>query len=446
MSDNITPRLADAYRRFFETINEQGTDSVMREAYQLFGCPVLFVDEYFRVVSMVPARPIGDPEWDELVQRRYMNRDQVWRMLDEFLSGKKPFYDTFYASTGSCATCPRIFGEIVVNERVEGHVIVFLGDIPLREEDMEIVRLMVSAIQVKIGARARGMSRWNLALTTKLQDLLHTQTPPGLYNLACEALSSAIAPDYTIVVTPVGQRASQKAFAEYALNELQQRYRNVIAIIHDDVIVTMFGESSRRSQTGGNMTPSTEGFLQKILDYFASHDMTSGVSNCFSDMSQARIHYRQARLAAQMAMRLNMSKHELFMDLMPLPMFLSVLENEEPETFVHPAIYDMKEYDRTHGTEYYQTMREFSLCMHNKDRAAENLNIHRNTLLYRLGRIARLFDLPYEDNAVALNVLCSYLLLELGEHGTTEQVQDLLENRESRVEKEEEAAVADRRQ
>jgi hypothetical protein len=427
MESTMSPRLAEAYRSLFEAISDPGTDSILRAGYQLFGCPLLFVDEYFRVVSMVPSGRIGDPEWDNVFQQKHMDRDLVWSILDEFLSGKKPFYETFYANTGSCARRPRIMGEVVVNDEVQGHVMVFLGDIPLREDDLDIVRLMVKAIQVKISSRAKGMSRWNLALTTKLQDLVHPQTPPGLYQLACDALSAAIPPDYTIVVTPVGQKASQKAFAEYAISELQQLYRNIIAIIYDDVIVTMFGEARRRSQNG-NLSPATEGFLQKILDYFAAHDMTSGVSNCFTNMADARTHYRQARLAAQMTMRLNLGQQALFMDLMPLPMFLSVLEYETPETFVHPAIYHMKAYDASHGTDYYQTMRVFALCMHNKDRAAERLNIHRNTLLYRLGRIAELFELPYEDDKVALNVLCSYLLLELGEHGTTEQLQDLLQS------------------
>ncbi len=428
MELSMSPRMAEAYRGLFEAINEQGTDSIMRAAYQLFGCPVLFVDEYFRVVSMVPSGAIGDPEWDAIARDKHMDRDKVWGMLDEFLSGEKPFYETFYANTGSCAASPRIFGELVVGETVQGHVMVFLGDIPLREEDFEIVRLMLSAIAIKINSRTKGMSRWNLALTTKLMDLLHPQTPPGLYKLACDALSEALPPDYTVVVTPVGQKASQKAFAEYAISELQQLYRNLIAIIYDDVIVTMFGEAHRRSQNG-NLAPSTKGFLQKILDYFGSHDMTSGVSNCFTDVSETRIHYRQALLAAQMTMRLNLGKQGLFMDLMPLPMFLSVLENERTETFVHPAIYQMQEYDATHGTDYYQTMRAFALTMHNKDRAADRLNIHRNTLLYRLGRIAELFELPYEDDKVALNLLCSYLLLELGEYGTTEQVEDLLRSK-----------------
>ena len=80
-------------------------------------------------------------------------------------------------------------------------------------------------------------------------------------------------------------------------------------------------------------------------------------------------------------------------------------------------------------------MRAFSMTMHNKDQTAALLNIHRNTLLYRLGRIAELFELPYEEERAALNILCSYLILELREHATPEQVTALLESDREKSEK-----------
>ena len=48
-------------------------------------------------------------------------------------------------------------------------------------------------------------------------------------------------PDYTICVTTIGALASQRAFAEYAVRELQQLYRNVICVIYDNNIVTLYG-------------------------------------------------------------------------------------------------------------------------------------------------------------------------------------------------------------
>ncbi len=425
MDQESEQRLLEAYRAIFDAVREPGVDRIIQAAYQIFGCPVLYTDEYFHVVSMVPSTQIGDEAWDYMVEKKDMRHERIWAIMDEFLSGKKEFYSIFYADTGLCAGCPRIFGEIVLDDRVQGHVMVFLGSIPLREEDFKIVQLIIDAICIKIQSRTKGMSRWNLSLTTKLQDLIDPTTPPHLHRLAVGAVGAAIAPEYTVVATPVGQRASQRAFAEYAVSQLQQMYRHLIAVIYDNVIVTLVGGVQRRSQ-GGNLTPASAGFVQEILDYFTEHDMVSGVSNCFSDLSQTRPHYRQAVLAAQMALRLELGTQQFFMDLMPLPIFLSVLEHEQPESFIHPAVFAMRDYDARHGTEYYETMRVFSMTMHNKDQTASQLNVHRNTLLYRLGRIAELFELPFEDERVALNILCSYLILELHEHGTPEQVDALL--------------------
>ena len=417
-------RLLEAYRAIFESIREPGTDRIIQTAHSIFGCPVLFTDEYFHVVSMTPSMPIGDEAWDYMVEKKDMRHERIWAIMDEFLSGKEEFYSVFYADTGLCASCPRIFGEVVLDGRVQGHVMVFLGDIPLRGEDLQIVQIIVDALCIKIQSRTKGMSRWNLSLTTRLLDLLDPSTPPHLHRLARQAVSGALESEYAVIVTPIGMKASHKAFAEYAVSQLQQMHRQVICLIYESCIVTLVGGVQRRTLTG-NLTPADAGIIREIIDYYSEHDLVSGVSNCFTDLALTRPHYRQALLAAQMSLLLDLGMQQYFMDLMPLPIFLSVLEHEQLETFIHPALIAMREYDAEHGTEYYATMRAFSMTMHNKDRTASMLNIHRNTLLYRLGRITELFDLPYEEDRVSLNVLCSYLILELREHATPEQMESL---------------------
>jgi DNA-binding PucR family transcriptional regulator len=146
------------------------------------------------------------------------------------------------------------------------------------------------------------------------------------------------------------------------------------------------------------------------------HDLISGLSNRFSNIRDVYTHFRQAELTAHLALESNYREYAVFMDFMPLPMFSAVLKQEDAKVFLHPALAEMKEYDTTHGTEYYETMRVFSLTMHNRDETADQLSIHRNTLLYRLNRICELFDLPFEDRKIGLNILCSYLLMECVEH------------------------------
>ena len=67
-------------------------------------------------------------------------------------------------------------------------------------------------------------------------------------------------------------------------------------------------------------------------------------------------------------------------------------------------------YDAANQTEYFRTLQVYSLTLHNKESTARILCIHRNTLLYRLGKISELFHVPYEDQQTALALLNSFQL------------------------------------
>ena len=72
MSPESEQRLLEAYRAIFDAVREPGTDRIMQAAYRIFGCPVLYTDEYFHVVSMVPSTPIGDEAWDYMDEKKDM--------------------------------------------------------------------------------------------------------------------------------------------------------------------------------------------------------------------------------------------------------------------------------------------------------------------------------------------------------------------------------------
>ena len=209
-------RMTEVYEKLYKAVCNQSTNNVVTVAHDILGKPVLFVDEYFHVVSMHPSGPIGNPQWDAIYQNKALNREQILRTLDEFLSGKKAFYAPFYAATGSCEKSPLLFAEVVQDNTVHGHIIVFWDGTPPTDEDFEILGLVLDAIRLRISSRIKSMGTWNLALSTKLMDLLAPSTPVHLERLACEAISGTMQPDYTICVTTIGALASQRAFAEYA--------------------------------------------------------------------------------------------------------------------------------------------------------------------------------------------------------------------------------------
>lgn len=95
---------------------------------------------------------------------------------------------------------PRLFAEVVQDSTVHGHIIVYWDGDPPTEEDFEIISLVLDAICLRIASRIKSMGSWNLALSTKLEDLLAPNTPPHLERLACEAISGTMQPEYTVCV------------------------------------------------------------------------------------------------------------------------------------------------------------------------------------------------------------------------------------------------------
>lgn len=98
-------------------------------------------------------------------------------------------------------------------------------------------------------------------------------------------------------------------------------------------------------------------------------------------------------------------------------MFEAIRANTNVDMFIHPCLRELLKYDEENQPEYFRTLQVYSLTMHNKESTARILCIHRNTLLYRLGKIEEMFHIPFEDQRTALAVLNSYQLYGVSAFG-----------------------------
>ena len=402
--ESISPRMSDAYRLLFQAVSARRIDSLAQAAHGIFQCPVVFLDAHLQISAFYPPQ-CAVPGWTELTARKSISPEEMASQLSEAPSDQGSHI--FYAHTGTCAPWPRLFAEVTREEAVCGYVILYLGSIPFRAgEDLPLLDLLLDAIRIQLDTRARGMTAWNLSLNTKLTDLLDPDTPPHLMDLSCHVLSSHLGGDYAILATPVGHKAAQRAFANFTATQLHQIYPNTLSLLQGDVIATLISGLRK-----GGLTAGDDPVVQELLHYFEERDLISGLSPQYAGLEETYLRFRQAFLTARIALKQGRTGFCAFQDMMPLPLFASVLEHEAPETFLMSVLARIQAYDREHGTEYFASLRVYTLSMHNKDQAAARLSIHRNTLLYRLNRIAALFDLPFEEEPVALNLLCSFLLM-----------------------------------
>lgn len=396
-----------SYKLLFEAMLKGGVESIVKAGSKIFASPVALTDENYRLICQFPNEPIGDPVWDTLLKEHTLPLETIWHYQTSFLNGKTSTYKPFYADWGPARDMPRIFGELYHGNQLFGHLGIFLGSRPLAEGDLESAELLINALNIEVRSKL-GNGRWQSTPSAYLQDMLSADSPAQVKNLAERNLHKSVLSDVALLVTPIGENTANKSFAACAVTELSLRYRHIISVIHDDSIVTLIGELN-----SSEFHPAESSFIKRIVSFLAEHNMVSGISDCFHNLYEIPAHYKQALLTAKLAAKKGDASLGVYRDYAPMHMFLELSEGDAPEAYIHPVLEQMRQYDRLQNTEYFKTLRTFSMTMHNKDSAAVHLSIHRNTLLYRLNRIKDLFDVSYEDEKTALHLLTSFLLLDV---------------------------------
>ena len=91
-----------------------------------------------------------------------------------------------------------------------------------------------------------------------------------------------------------------------------------------------------------------------------------------------------------------------------LPYLLNELQNTIIPEVLHPDLHVLAKYDRLHHTEFFHTLHIYLKNERSLQATAKELKLHRNSLSYRLNRIAELIEADLEDALTRLYLLISF--------------------------------------
>jgi purine catabolism regulator len=152
--------------------------------------------------------------------------------------------------------------------------------------------------------------------------------------------------------------------------------------------------------------------IRVTLGACLSEGVACGLGQPAQGLSALRKSYRQAERALRMGVQL---RHDgcavYFGDLSLYRLLLSVEDRQELQRFFDESLGPIVEYDARHDGELVQTLEAFFANNGNLARTSESLCVHRNTLSYRLGRVAEITGLDL-DNAETRLML--HLALKVG--------------------------------
>ena len=165
------------------------------------------------------------------------------------------------------------------------------------------------------------------------------------------------------------------------LNDLLHRFPNAISFMLGDELVVLENES--RSAVRDSIAMQLSSLL--------GNDFICGVSSAREDIRQCRLLYRQAQREVRRSAEEGAAL--AYADEHSAGYFAEVLRDDELlASYVHPEIVRLRRYDDENKTQFYETLRAYTLSSFHLSDAARYLGLHRNSLDYRLKRIREIVD------------------------------------------------------
>lgn len=176
-----------------------------------------------------------------------------------------------------------------------------------------------------------------------------------------------------------------------------------------DAIVALYPLDEADSKSMSRLRSLVESLRDQLATRAPREPVAAGISRAASGLSVLRDAYREAKDAIGIAYQLGEQEATTFYgDLKLYQLLLALKERNLPQLqqFHVDALGPLVEHDRSKRSELVRTLAGFFAANGNLARAAQELDVHRNTLVYRLDRIADLtkLDLDDADNRLILHL------------------------------------------
>lgn len=217
-----------------------------------------------------------------------------------------------------------------------------------------------------------------------LQRLLDDEAPnPIATKRRMELIGLKPLPQFFVVVLRQREGIFDRRSAGSIKNQLASFLIHGIISLYDGELVALISRNPMPE-----LSQEDEQMLRRIA---GANDILVGISNAFSQVTDVRAHYAQAKAAIRYGSTYTKILEDTgvyrYCEYVPMEMLDICNDHVNLISYCHPAIWVLWQHDQEHGSELVETLYAYMQNCFNTARTAKLLNLHKNTLLYRLGRI-----------------------------------------------------------
>lgn len=389
--------------------NKAGIKTFLKITADLIGCPIFLSDSSTRVLESSDEDELKKLD-DEIItcvlKNGFVTADlfekyDYTNLLKRITSSQK----AFYLKSEIPEKLDRIISNIIINNRNFGWLVAVSPNADNRPEYLEILDILSNAISIELER-----SKTNISINSSenlLFDLLtdHFASPEEFDKRASGFGWNSIK-DYIVVA--IGFRNQVDNNTEKGARTMMA-YKNHLSLMFPDIKSIYIKERLAlliEYKAFNIMLNNLEIFLK-------NNNLSASTSNVFSNIINFKEYYEQSVSILNLCLSLNKENtifhyHEFYL----YHCINTLKKSGHIGYYCLPELINAIEYDKKNNTKISETVNAY-LNFRNIAQTAGHLNIHRNTLIYRLEKFKELTNINLSSGDDIYKLWLSYLILEV---------------------------------
>lgn len=391
--------LSSAMRCLYDSVYQnRGLQHLVDIAAELIENPLFISDNTYKVIAKSKDAESRYMHLEEEKPFEYIPLAVVTEMKKDGLITAKGGSNRAHIVSRNSRNENWIFKAIEINSIVVALIAIVDTFRPFREIDREFAELLANTVSIELSKSEFYKDNRGIMYNYFLADILSKQMQdPVLISQRIKALDWKVYDYFNVAVVINDSEKMNQSKLQYVAGQLRQIIAGCRWTYYRDDLVLLW------SRPKGGLLSSEKSQLESFM---AKNGLYIGISGSFHSLSDAESHYRQAFTAAETGIYMNHGEKFTFYypDMIPYCIAHMVLKRNHIEDFYSESVLELVNYDRENGTNMLETLNKYLLYVGNPVKAADELHIHRNTLLYRLNKIKEQFGIDLNDGNERFNI------------------------------------------
>lgn len=386
---------------------EKGLQHITDVALTLFDNPIIVADNTFNVLAHSENEGVKDEICLQIINNGYYPEEYVKKVVKV-----KTIYNKIYCSEDTVIISDDYINvrylskKIEVNGKSVGFISILEDFRKFTDNDIKLFNVLCKAITSEMRNGSYIKQIRDHKYENFIIELINGTIRKELIENYLRQLELRFKSNFFILNVQFLDDINDQSifYIEYLTETLAKIVSNGKCVAFNNSLVVLISQESKDL--------IDEKFVSTISAFLEEKNLVAGISHCFNNLENTSRFYNQATEAIRIGKRLDKNKRiydYVFYSCYHLLDEIDKIENLMD--FCNPKLIEIIEYDRLYHSNNALTIYAYLTSGLDFVLAAQKLDIHRNSVKYRINKIEELFNIDFNDTNIVFSFALSFRIL-----------------------------------